>query len=298
MRHLVRRGHQVTAFGFRDYGRPWTIDGVDVHTSTRGGSHVHRLAAEADVVVSHIGDGGRGGQVAERAGIPLVQMAHGFMSAPHRAASLVVFVSDWMQREHAHRMTVPTIVCHPPTDPADYRINDDPYDRADVTIINCSPPKGIRTAWRVAERLPDRTFLGVKGGYGSQIEPRARNFQVIPSTQNMRDDVYARTRILLMPSEYESWGMVGVEAMAAGIPVIAHPAPGLVESLGRRAGTFVHRDDTDGWVDAIRALDDRDAYAAASERALARVNALRLTAGGGRFARAVEAVVAGETVAG
>jgi glycosyltransferase involved in cell wall biosynthesis len=96
---------------------------------------------------------------------------------------------------------------------------------------------------------------------------------VIDNTANMRDDVYAQTRILLMPSDYESWGRVGVEAMASGIPVVAHPTPGLTESLGD-AGTFVHRDDTAGWVKAIRSLRSPKNFSAASKAAKARVEQL------------------------
>jgi glycosyltransferase involved in cell wall biosynthesis len=85
----------------------------------------------------------------------------------------------------------------------------------------------------------------------------------------MRDDVYARTKLLLMPSDYESWGRVGVEAMASGIPVIAHPTEGLTESLGD-AGTFIHRDDIPAWCDAITRLLKPRAWGAASKKAKAR----------------------------
>ena len=70
-----------------------------------------------------------------------------------------------------------------------------------------------------------------------------------------------------MPSDYESWGMVGVEAMHSGIPVIAHPTPGLRESLAD-AGTFIDRGDVDAWEAAIRRLyDDEDAFTRARKRA-------------------------------
>lgn len=56
-----------------------------------------------------------------------------------------------------------------------------------------------------------------------------------------------------MPSYYESWGRVAVEAMSLGIPVIAHPTPGLKESLGD-AGLFANRDSIDQWVRLIDKL--------------------------------------------
>src|SRR5262245_53690396 len=101
LRHLVQRGHQVTAFTFRDYGKSWDVDGVRVATATRGASYAHHLAADADVVISHVGDGGKGGKVAERADIPSVQMVHGQLGGAkvHRA-SLVVWNAEHLQRAH------------------------------------------------------------------------------------------------------------------------------------------------------------------------------------------------------
>jgi glycosyltransferase involved in cell wall biosynthesis len=101
--------------------------------------------------------------------------------------------------------------------------------------------------------------------------------------------VYARTRILLMPSEYESWGRAGVEAMASGIPVIASPTPGLKESLGK-AGVFVNRGNRDGWQAAIERLDDPAAYAAASSAALRRSKQLDPRVDLARWCEAIEAL--------
>ena len=93
--------------------------------------------------------------------------------------------------------------------------------------------------------------------------------------------------VLLMPSIAETWGRTGIEAMCFGIPVIAHPTPGLRESLGD-AGIFVDRNDLAGWVGAIRSLDDPDEYARRSAAALARVAELDTAADLDRFADYVE----------
>jgi len=79
-----------------------------------------------------------------------------------------------------------------------------------------------------------------------------------------------------MPSAYESWGRTGIEAAASGIPTIAHPTPGLLESLGK-SGTFVARDDIAGYVEAIRAFDDPQLYKAKSNAARARSRELEPT---------------------
>src|SRR5690606_40283624 len=45
-----------------------------------------------------------------------------------------------------------SIVCHPPTFPEHHRV---PSTGDAVTIVNCSKAKGIKTAWRCAEALPE-----------------------------------------------------------------------------------------------------------------------------------------------
>jgi len=86
--------------------------------------------------------------------------------------------------------------------------------------------------------------------------------------------VLARTRVLLVPSSYESWGRAAVEAMAAGIPVVASPTPGLVEALGADWPFFAPHTNLDAWERALVELDDPVRYAEASSAALARAEQL------------------------
>lgn len=282
---LVDRGHEVSVFACNLRLTAYEIDGIVVETGLRGNGHADTLAAGADVVVSHFGDGGIGAQVATNTRRPSIRIAHG--GGPHgpEGCNLAVFNSHSLR--DAWVWDGPSVIANPVVDAADHRV-ETTGDR--ITIVNCTKPKGIKTAWRAAERLPDHAFLGVRGGYGYHEPPRTPNFRIIPTQDDMRA-VWSQTRILLMPSAYETWGMAGVEAMCSGIPVIAHPTPGLVESLGD-AGIFVDRDDTDGWVDAIRTLDDPDAYQAASDAARARFAELEpeMRSGLDRFADAVEAL--------
>ena len=95
--------------------------------------------------------------------------------------------------------------------------------------------------------------------------------EVLPQVphQLMPDLVWSRTRVLLMPSEAESWGRVGVEALCSGIPVIAHPTLGLLEALGG-AGVFVDRDDLVGWAKALADLDNPIEYGMRASAAIMR----------------------------
>lgn len=267
MRRAVERDHDVSVFAYLARGRGWDVDRIPVETGIRGRSHAHRIAPAYDVVVSHAGDDGLGLEVAERAGLPSVRLYHGAGRARTGGrVDLVVYNSHASQAGSGLDWSGPSIVCRPFT-----RLDRHQTTPAGemVTLVNISADKGIRTAWRAAEDLPHREFLGVRGGYGAQIVPRARNF-VVWGTQGDMRAVWARTRVLLMPSSHETWGMVGVEAMSCGIPVIAHPTPGLVEMLGP-AGTLVDRDDRAGWAREVERLFDPAEWAAASTAALARV---------------------------
>jgi glycosyltransferase involved in cell wall biosynthesis len=119
------------------------------------------------------------------------------------------------------------------------------------------------------------------GGYGYQRLPRRipRNVEVIGHVPADSMDllVWHRTLVLLAPSRRESWGMTATEALQRGIPVIAHPASGLLESLAS-SGWFIDRDDVAGWMRAIRLLStDPSAYQSASVAAARRGRELLAT---------------------
>jgi hypothetical protein len=99
--------------------------------------------------------------------------------------------------------------------------------------------------------------------------------------------VYRRTRLLLMPSTYESYGRVAIEAAVSGIPTIANSTPGLEEALGS-AGTFPARLAVEPWQEAIRqVLNDWDAC---SVRATALARSLDPTYDVARLTGALEAL--------
>jgi glycosyltransferase involved in cell wall biosynthesis len=121
--------------------------------------------------------------------------------------------------------------------------------------VNLTEEKGADLFWALAEREPEREFLAVRGWGPQLVPPRVpRNVDIVGPIDDMRM-VYSRTRVLLAPTVYESFGRVPLEAGVSGIPTIAHPAEGLREALGD-APLWVDRNDVDGWIDALRQLDD------------------------------------------
>ncbi len=281
LKALVQRGHEVQVWRSTHDGRrkPYDLDGVRVIPAAAGGDFA-RTVKRAGVVISHL-EGVRSAAAHARGwGRPMVVLCHNTFDATWRAlcsgtTALAVYNSKWMKAAaHEWMDTHPRaarpgreIVVRPPVYAHDYRTA--PGDA--ITLINLYRPKGGALFWDLAERMSDRKFLAVRGAYGDQVVKDLPNVEVLDHVPGgeMAERVYSRTRVLLMPSIYESWGRTGVEAMASGIPVLAHRTPGLEESLGE-AGIFVDRDDVDGWVEALRDLEDPAAWQAASERALTR----------------------------
>ncbi len=97
--------------------------------------------------------------------------------------------------------------------------------------------------------MPQYQFLGVEGGYSDQIEEPLPNITYLHNGTDMAQ-VYADTKLLIVPSEFESFSQSAMEAMQCGIPVLANPTPGLLENLSS-AGIFISRNDVDKYVQTI-----------------------------------------------
>lgn len=145
-----------------------------------------------------------------------------------------------------------------------------------VTFVNPHPVKGRDLAFAIAERCPDIPFRFVESWpleepVRAAIEARARGTNVAfqRRTTDMRP-VYARTRILLAPSQWEeAWGRVATEAQFSGIPVLASDIGGLPEAVGPGGVLLAPDAPADAWAAALRRLwEDRDLYEATSAAAL------------------------------
>jgi hypothetical protein len=280
LRELAARGHQVQVWLSQHNGRrvPYEHDGVQVIPAAAR-RDFGREARTAGAIVSHLENVPAAAATARGWGRPLVVLCHNTFPATFRAVgsgttALAVYNSQWMAAEAERwfdanpKAARPQagVVVRPPVIARDYRV---PMPGDHITLINLYERKGGRIFWDLAERMPDHKWLGVLGAYGEQVIregiPNVDLVEHVPAVE-MSARVYGRTRVLIMPSVYESWGRTGVEALASGIPVVASPTPGLRESLGD-AGIFVERDDLDGWVSALTTLDDPDTWQAASDKA-------------------------------
>lgn len=163
-------------------------------------------------------------------------------------------------------------VLRPPTKVKDYNVNTNPEQNEFITLINLNENKGANQFYEIARLMPERKFLAVKGSYEEQFLSTLPNVTIIENTPNIKE-VYKKTRILLMPSKYESWGRTGTEAMANGIPVIANKTFGLEENLGD-AGLWCDRENIGEWITMIKKLDNKKEYNEQSKKVRRRAKEL------------------------
>lgn len=200
----------------------------------------------------------------------------------------VVYNSRWIANKLQYDW--PSMILTPPCDVEDYNVCDDPISNEYITLVSLNENKGGKILRRLANAMPDRKFLGVIGSYDPQEIEQPGNVKVVPNTQDI-GEIYRQTRILIMPSRYESWGRTATEAMCSGIPVICCPTPGLKENCGD-AGLYIEKrgelimnngvvigDDEETYdlsslIRQIKKLDKQNFYKAVSERCRERANEL------------------------
>lgn len=260
---LAAHGHKVTVYTMQEVEER---DQNGVHVMYRPRS-LPLSKANCDLLYTHPDLASQPYSLARSTQIPIVGVVHNTTAQMHsvlgsRRGALLVWNSESTRTALAG---VGGIVCHPPFKVIDHAphmrpiaFGGSPMNADTVTLVNLNQEKGARIFWDLAAARPDLQFLGVVGAYGWQLVQHPTkgalpNVDVIGPVHPSRmvDQVWDRTRVLLAPSEHESWGMTAVEAMCNGIPIVASPTPGLRESVGE-LGRWVERSKpTQVWSDAI-----------------------------------------------
>jgi glycosyltransferase involved in cell wall biosynthesis len=274
-------GHDVSCYVTnRDARRSWSgrepdeiVDGVRyvrVRNALIGAQRM--MSPKPDVVVTHHDHAALAIRKAHAIGARSVFLSHNHFDHNARPMRLkptfVVHNSQWVADDLEAKFgpSNDTMVMHPPLSAEPHLVES---TGECLTLINVNSDKGAHQFYELAERMPDRQFLAVIGGHGEQVIRRnLPNVSILehgPDTKR----IWSNTRILLMPSVAESYGLTAIEAALNGIPTIAHPTPGLTENLGPK-GLFADRDDLDEWQRNIEALDDGLWYGTASDYARSR----------------------------
>ena len=132
-------------------------------------------------------------------------------------------------------------VLHPPITPLPEKLatTGDAY-----TLLSSLRNKGVEVVLELAKRYPDKRFIIVRSPaeptHGlPDIEDRVAklpNVELLPRVAPEEVHKYfEQTRILLVPSRYETYGMSAIEAAGYGIPCVHVDTPHVREGIGTAA---------------------------------------------------------------
>ncbi len=215
------------------------------------------------------------------------------LAAPHaRRADAVVTSTEHGRRQIVERLGVDgdrVHVCPPgaPTWTTGGREGPLPRDGHVLFVGTLEPRKNLGVLLDAWERLLERgapvTRLVLAGqattGARAWLDriarpPLAGHVRHTGYVQDAeRQQLYATARAVVLPSLDEGFGLTALEAMAAGIPIIASNRGSLPEVVGD-AGVLIEPGDAAGLADSIERMFTDDAWAAERARAgLARARA-------------------------
>lgn len=274
-KYLISQGHQIKVFVPKKYSHyensTMIYDGVNINALGEG-ERPDNLVEWSDIVMTHLDFTNMTIHYVNN-NRPVVWVSHNtfFDAYKHlnENENVSIIYNSYAMKEIGDKIfSNRSFVLHPLISlKKKYSIKKpNPAGNKYITLINLNENKGGLLLKQLAEAMPSREFLGVIGGYDKQVE-QPPNVKVVPHTSNIQE-IYDQTRVILMPSYYESWGMVASEAMINGIPVIANRTFGLTENLGG-AGIFCPLQVLK-WKYAIRQLDTPCIYEAQSDKCLKR----------------------------
>ena len=269
-KHLISKGHNVRVLlhqaNYIRITNNYTFDGVDVFPPNP--NVIDGLMRWCDGVFTHLDYTRWTIHTAKMYKKPVFHLIHNSHPYPEiimaEKPQHIIYNSFWLKDLLNYNFS--NFILPPPTDYRFFDIGKDPIKNEYITLINLNKNKGGEIFEQIAKAMPNKKFLGVIGSYDEQIIPKLPNVRIVEKSVNIKD-YYAMTRILVMPSEYESWGITATEAMSSGIPVICTDTPGLLENCGKAAIYVKKRDDIKAWVKAISDLDDEKKYREFSRKA-------------------------------
>lgn len=219
--------------------------------------------------------------------------------------SAVVVISKTVAAYVRETIGVEPAVLHPPiyNPPKSGELAS--FRTGDILIVNPCKVKGIDIYLRIADACPELRFSALPG-WGTTAEDR-RQLEARPNVRLLKpvkdiDEVLAGSSLLLMPSLwFEGFGIIAMEAMARGLPVVSSDAGGLREAkqgtryvmpvspIEQYLSEFDDRhmpvpvvppQDIEPWVNAVRELasDEREYHTESTrsrDRASAFISSLR-----------------------
>jgi len=256
-KYLVSVGHKVKVLSRTAVEKKQTLDGVEVLQWIKD-SDDSKEWLWSDLVVTHLVNTYYCFNRARQFNKKLVHLIHNSF-ADHLLrcrinANYLVYNSEYVKNQLGYNHK--SCICIPPVDYREFkRCDKGEY----ITLVNLNENKGGSILIEIAKKLPQYKFMGVNGGYYEQIQNTTiANIKYIKPQKNIKA-VYEKSKIILMPSEYESYGQVAIEAISCGVPVLNSKAQGLCSALGS-ASNAIDRNDIEAWCLEIDKLMTYKAY--------------------------------------
>jgi glycosyltransferase involved in cell wall biosynthesis len=262
IKYLRSRGHDVSIFV-----NTWKVseyDGFKIYKYNISDEFCKSRFQDADLILFQMGYDPKNMELIKYRNKDVFIFVHVIDIDPWLLQQKISFPITVIYNSHMTQDTLPTL--HPNMRMVPYvetskfkRLRETTVNNDVVCLINCNRNKGGDMLKKLAEKMPDVQFMGVKGGYSLQVtDSKTKNLIYIENQKDITV-VFKQIGILIMPSKNETWGRTAVEAMASGVPVIHSESPGLVECVGG-AGIMCMHNDEDAWVDAIRRVVGDRAY--------------------------------------
>jgi alpha-1,6-mannosyltransferase len=134
----------------------------------------------------------------------------------------------------------------------------DPDTRLLVYAGRFTPEKKLPVLVDAMRKLGARYHLVLVGSGG--VLPQADNVTIVPFKRDQRQlaRLLASCDVLVHPGDCETFGLIVLEAMACGLPVVGTNRGGVAELVDRETGILADPDNADSLAGAIEAIYFRD----------------------------------------
>jgi alpha-1,6-mannosyltransferase len=136
----------------------------------------------------------------------------------------------------------------------------DPDTRLLIYAGRFTPEKKLHVLVEAVRKLGERYHLILVGAGSDQELLRAPNVSIVPFKRDQRAlaRLLASCDVLVHPGDCETFGLIVLEAMACGLPVVGTNSGGVAELVDRETGILAEPNKVDSLAGAIEAIYFRD----------------------------------------